>query len=140
MFFRLCDLSTCKRVPKTSVAALARGNGMIESKKTTKKAAKEDLVDKFLANSDDTENPIDSEEEKPECEEEKPERAEYTEQNFLQEKNLQCLQNLLEDSSEGDESDDENEMNGKFGGILEYLLMILNFLLNFVCLNTRQRL
>lgn len=84
---------------------------MVDPKKTTKKAPKEDAVAKFLANSDDTEN-------LPESEDEKPEREEYTEEQYLQEQNLKYKQQLLEDSSESepnyDDSDnDAVEMNGK---------------------------
>lgn len=108
--FRLCDLTTCKRGPQPSVTALARGHGIVDSKKTTKKAPKEDEVAKFLANSDDTEIPIESEDEK-------SEREEYTEEQYLQEQNEKYKQQLLEDSSESepnyDDSDnDEVEMNG----------------------------
>lgn len=103
--FRLCDLKslTNKRTAPTAVAP--KLNGVVEPKKPTKKAAKEDEMAKFLANSDDTDKPIESDDEK-------SDREEITEEQFLKEQNRMLKEQLLEDSDSELDSDSERPING----------------------------
>lgn len=111
--FRLCDLTslTAKRAAPSNVApstVAPKVNGVVESKKPAKKVNKEDELDKFLANSDDTDKPIESDDEK-------SEREEITEEQFLKEQNEMLKEQLLQDSSESEmDSDSEQQVNGMF--------------------------
>lgn len=101
-------------MPSSNVVAAARSNGAVELKKPSKKRAKEDEVAKFLANSDDSEQP------KVQSDDETLEDKDLDiEAEYLKEQNLKHKMQLLEDSSESeqnyddsDDSDYERKING----------------------------
>lgn len=94
-----------------------------------KKVPKEDPVAKILANSDDTENQIESDTEKSEHEEY------ITEEQYLKEQNLLLKEQMLQDSSESEhlDSDSDEQLNGGFLYGMEYdFKKIQHFLTLFI--------
>lgn len=95
-----------RRIPSTHAAA--RVNGVVDPRKPVKKLPKEDPVGKFLANSNDTENAVESDTEKSEHEEY------ITEEQYIKEQNLMLKEQMLQDSSESEHSgsDSDRHLNG----------------------------
>lgn len=110
------DIKSIENRRAAPCVAEARVNGIVQAaKKSFKKAEKEDEMAKFLANSDDIEKMVESDEE--ENTEQPQDKKKYTEEEYLKVQNLKLKEQLLQSSSESadnfDDSDiEEDRVNG----------------------------
>lgn len=113
--------------------AEARVNGIVQAaKKSFKKAEKEDEMAKFLANSDDIEKMVESDEE--ENTEQPQDKKKYTEEEYLKVQNLKLKEQLLQSSSESadnfdgsDNDDDDDRVNGNITMICTVFVVVVFF-------------
>ncbi|XP_031623433.1 transcriptional regulator ATRX homolog isoform X2 [Contarinia nasturtii] len=106
---KLLDFTSIENKRIASTNAAAKVNGIVVPKKLEPKtkASKENAVENFLANSTDTDKPIESDDEKSEHEE-------YTDEHYLKEQNQMFKDQLLQDSSDSEmNSDSDQRVNGK---------------------------
>lgn len=102
------DFSSIESKRIASTHAAAKVNGVVQPKtiESKVKVPKEDLVKKFLNTDNESDHPIESNEEYSDHEE-------FTEENSLKGHNLLYKNQLLEDSSDS-ELDSDERVNGMF--------------------------